>query len=330
MSGNSLRRGGVARSIAEESLQKLLARASLLVPEPPALARLSRLRGRLADELLFRRRHELARARLAGPGSIAQIAESLVAEHRRAMSERAGEAGWARIALRIDERLPTDEAEYMDRPEIDEQRRTAIVMAVHRWSRRFGSYAHFADALSPLLSSDSTSVLDLASGHGGFPLALGRLTGRGRRLRVIASDVRPEYVELGRRRARDEGVEFRVVDAFHLGASFGVGEIDVITCTQSLHHFGVGGVATLLGEAIHHARRGVLLIDLARSVSRLLLVGAAALGTLDRAILHDTALSFRKAFVTEELRLIAACVPGGESVEALYLPPGFVALRTRR
>ena len=97
----------------EASLQKLLARASLLGPEPPALARLSRLRGRIADELLFRRRDELVRARLAGGASIAQIAESLVAEHRRAMSERAGETGWARIPLRLGERLPTDEDEFI-------------------------------------------------------------------------------------------------------------------------------------------------------------------------------------------------------------------------
>ena len=37
----------------------------------------------------------------------------------------------------------------------------------------------------------------------------------------------------------------------------------------------------------------------------------------------------RRSFVPAELRLIARCVPGGESLEAFYLAPGFVALRTK-
>jgi 2-polyprenyl-3-methyl-5-hydroxy-6-metoxy-1,4-benzoquinol methylase len=312
-------------------LQRLAARASLSVPEPPALRSLSALRGRLAGEILGRRSAEIGRARRGGSERYGPLAESLVVEHRRAMADAAGEAGWWRWAAHLDLRLPTAEDEYMDRPELDAHRRAAVVMAVHRLSRGLGSYVHFAAALEPLLDGDETTLLDLASGHGGFPLALPALVGRGRRLRIIASDLRSEYVELGRLRTRDEGVEFRVVDAFRLDESLRGESIDVVTCTQSMHHFGAHGTAVLLGEALRHARRGVLFIDLARSLSRLLLGGAAAwLVTFDPMFLHDTALSFRKAFVAEELRLIAACVPGGEAVESFDLAPGFVALRKGR
>src|SRR5262249_7292396 len=102
-----------------------------------------------------------------------------------------------------------------------------------------------------------------------------------------------------------------------------------ITCTQSLHHFGAAGTCALLAEAVRHARRGILFVDLARSpVSA---VAATALGVLvfDRALLHDAVLSFRKAFVPEALALLPAGVPGGERLEASLLQPTFTVLRTR-
>ncbi len=308
------------------SLQCLAARAARLAPSPPARRALSSVRAPIAAALVDERRDDIAGAR-GDPDRAPALAEELVAELRRRVVAQA--PAWLRLAADLDARLPTDEDEYMDRPEFDEASRTRTLAAIDRWSRRFGSWACFAAALEPLLDGGGATVLDLASGHGGFALALPELLPR-HRLRVIATDLREEYVALGRARARPE-VEFRVVDARRLGEHFPPGTVDVVTCTQSLHHFGAGGTASLLAEAVRCARRGVLFVDLSRSLSHLALISAMAVfATGDRSVIHDTALSFRKAFVPEELALIAACVEGGDRLQPLYLPPGFAALRTPR
>lgn len=80
---------------------------------------------------------------------------------------------------------------------------------------------------------------------------------------------------------------------------------------------------------MRNARRGILFVDTARSLTNLCAVGPAAfLGSRDRAQLHDGTVSIRKSFVPEELWLLARCVPGGERLEAIFLPPGHVALRS--
>src|SRR5204863_9009102 len=97
----------------------------------------------------------------------------------------------------------------------DQSRRTRVLRNIDRLNRGLGSYARFAAALEPLLDGNAPiTVLDIASGHGGFPLALSSLReGMDPPLRIIASDLRDEYLEIGRRRAAQGGagnVEFLV------------------------------------------------------------------------------------------------------------------------
>jgi 2-polyprenyl-3-methyl-5-hydroxy-6-metoxy-1,4-benzoquinol methylase len=325
----------------ETRLQRLSAELGRLAPTPPGFAALSPVRAALGAELLERRRDEIAAARAAclagsdGGEALARLAESMVAELRAATADRAT-GGLLGVAGRLDRAMPTDTVELMDRPSVGEERRKRTIRWMDRMNRRLGTYVLFLSALEPLLDAapagSTTTVLDLASGHGGFPLALSALNGGRRKLRIIASDVRPEYVEIGRRRAREVGardIDFRVVDAFRLGDAFAPGEIDVVTCTQSLHHFGAGGVARLTTGSLRHARRGIVFVDIARTVTLLLAVSVLGAMSLDTAILHDATVSARKAFVPEELALIAGIVPGGESLETLYLPPNFAVMRTR-
>jgi SAM-dependent methyltransferase len=346
--------------------QRMAAGVARLVPRPPGLARLGERRARLAERIVARRADEIARIRRRYEDAVARcrdgalgsdapeaahlarLAGALIDELRAETAEGAGGEAWLDLTARLDAMLPATTTEYVDRAEFSEVKRTRMIGWMDGYNRAFGSYVRFLDALAPLLDGlpgEAVTLLDLGSGHGGFPIALEALVRDGVAsdpkplagrpdLRIIASDVRPEYVEMAREKARLAGasrLEARVLDAFRLGASLRPGEVDVITCTQSLHHFGSGGACLILAEAVRHARRGVLFVDLTRALSLVVALSSVALfTTFDAAFFHDAFVSARKAFVPEELRLLAAVVPGGESLEAFHLPPGFAALRTRR
>jgi 2-polyprenyl-3-methyl-5-hydroxy-6-metoxy-1,4-benzoquinol methylase len=329
----------------DDAVQRAADRVFRQVPPAYGLSRLGPIRAAAAREALAARTGALAEAHrllrggdegLESPGAraLAQVAGEAVDEMRRIVVERASSNGLLGALARLDARLPTDRTEHVDDPSFEEHRRVAAIRSLDRLNRALGSYVRFLDALDPLLDGAGTTVLDLASGHGEFALALDRLARQsGKRLRVVVSDIRAEYMEIGRRHAAALGassVSFRVVDAFRLGDALRPGAVDVITCTQSLHHFGAGGTAVLLASAVRYARRGVLFIDTARSLASLATVGTAALiGSRDRAQFHDGTVSIRKSFVPEELWLISRCVPGGEGLEAFFLPPGHVAIRSR-
>ena len=340
------------RSSVERAIEIVMAGAAVWVPPPPGLTRLAARRTALAGEIFSRREREVERAQALhfdrGPGRdlapgaspLFRIAEEMVDELRSRLQGDAWRSGIvAGLLATVDARLPTAAIEYMDRPDFDEAKRVLAVSALDTWSRRCGNYALFYDALRPLLGGDGiTTLIDIASGSGGFPLALAALVPKSHLVRIIATDSRPEYLAVGRSRARSAGlanIEFRVLDAARLGqheineGNEG-GDVDVITCTQSLHHLGAGGVAVLLAEALRVARRGIFFVDLSRALSLAVATGAVSLlAGLHRSFLHDATVSARKAFVPEELALIARCVPGGDQLEAFFLPPGFVVLRSR-
>ncbi len=225
-----------------------------------------------------------------------------------------------------------EQLEYLDDPHLDPEKRVAIVARLDGLNALLGSYALFFDYLRPLLSRDRrTKVLDLAAGHGGFALAAAALAERtGCALEVVASDIKREYLELGAARARSAGldVRFRVQDALDL-SNLDVGEYDVVTCTQSLHHFRPGQVAVMFAEAARVARRGVLFIDGARSaLNAVAVVGFGLLAYRDSAFAHDALISFRRFFVPEELDLLARLSPWGASSSAEWIPPAHCLLRS--
>jgi SAM-dependent methyltransferase len=331
--------------------ERLAARAASLIPQNPLFRVLSTERAHLVDEICAARRAEIARvqasylaagkkrgrrspAREQAEQALAALADDLIAELRHKVVRRAA-SPLLRLAAELDARLPTAAPEHMDRSDFDESARLATVREVDRWSRTFGSYQLFIELLAPLLTAGrkTLTVLDVASGVGGFPVALATALGAAAKVRIISSDVKPEYAQAGARLAAERGLPnltFMTMDGYRLADGLGQRTIDVVTCTQALHHLGAGGTALLLGQALAVARRGLLFVDLTRSLTGFLAFNALGwLGGLDGIFRHDAVLSMRKAFVPEELALIARCVPGGERLEAFHVAPGFSVLRTR-
>lgn len=174
-------------------------------------------------------------------------------------------------------------------------------------------------------------VHELAAGHGSFAIHLAKRYGA--RVEVTASDIKAEYLALGRRRAAEQGapVHFAHQDATDLST---LGEVDILLCTQSLHHFPPGMVARMLGEAARAACTGALFIDGERSLLGLLLA-SPLLWAYGRTwpVLHDTTVSLRRMYLAEELLLFARLAPGlpdDVEVRAGRIPPGYALVSLTR
>jgi ubiquinone/menaquinone biosynthesis C-methylase UbiE len=285
----------------------------------------TRLRARELDDSIERGDPD-ARRRLA------DLAEAALDEMRERVTRGAAESGVpVQWAASVDTWWRhTDEAEYLDDPNLDQEVRVRIVSHLDAMNELLGSYRLFYARMQPLIRPRGTTrVLDLASGHGGFALAIARAARREDvQLEVVASDIKREYLELGAERARAEGldVEFSTQDALDLG-NHARGAFDVVTCTQALHHFAPGQIAVMFAEAARIASRGVLFIDGTRSA----LTAAAtwALGVFgyrDTAFAHDSLVSFRRFFVPEELELLGRLAPRGERARAFAVAPGHCLL----
>src|SRR5262249_448075 len=110
--------------------------------------------------------------------------------------------------------------------------------------------------------------------------------------------------------------------------------IDVITCTQSLHHFAPGEVARMIGRASRVARVGICFVDGERSwlVYALLSIAAALYGR-NYAFAPGPSVSTGRMYYEEELALLATLAPGmprRSHVETGAVPPAHTFVRTIR
>lgn len=268
--------------------------------------------------------------------AFADLAERALDEMRRDVDLEASHAGvlqaWAAL---MDARWrETHEGEYLDDPSVDHDRRVRILEHLDAMNDLLDTYRGFFNWLEPVLRDDGTTrLLELAAGHGGFVLALARRAREdGLDLELVASDIKQEYLDLGKARAREEGLEvgFVIEDALDLGNHV-PGTYDVVTCMQSLHHFTPGQVAVMFNEAARVAARGVLFFDGTRSAMAALGLGGLGLFRYhDRDFVHDAVLSFRRFFVAEELELLARLGPWGEAARAQWIAPGHCLLALQK
>jgi len=310
---------------------------------PPSLQLLGELRRRARDESVAKYAPQLAplhpallRGDAPARAALAEIAESALADMRARVREAArSEPRWVHWTAELHHVWQdTDAEEYLDDPDLDQSLRVRLLHHLDELNGILESYPSFFDAMRPLLhGAGTTRVLDLAAGHGGFALEAARIARReGLSVEVVASDLRREYLDLGERIATREGlpVRFVVQDALDL-SNVAPDEYDVITCTQSLHHFPVGFAAVMLAEALRVAGSGVVFLDGCRSVAHALAIGGlCVLRWQDTALAHDAMVSFRRFYAPEELGLLAALTPLGDRAEACWIAPGHVMMRARK
>ena len=250
------------------------------------------------------------------PEAVARY-DALVAEAIVAMRGRRPSDGGPLTAVcdALDRRLYRDEAELLDDPAFPLEERSRGLDGLHRLNEVIGSYEAFTRELMPLIELAErrgrrpVRVHDLASGHAGYAVYLKQRLGD--RVVVEASDIKDEYLDLGRARARDLGVDvdFFREDALAIDGPRARG-VDVLLCTQAIHHFSAGMVARMLGEAARAATTGVLFVDGERSWIFHGLVGTiATIYGRSWVLAHDGMASFRRMFYEEELGLIGALAP---------------------
>jgi len=222
------------------------------------------------------------------------------------------------------------EGEHIDDPDLDEGVRQRAMGHLDELNEMVRSYRMFFETMRPQFSTDRpTRIIDLASGHAGFALALARMAKEeGVHLEITATDLMPEYLDLGARRAEELGldVNFQVQDALDL-SNLEPGSFDIVCCTQSIHHFPPGMVAVMFASASRLAARAVYFIDGCRTfVKAGPLYAICTAQFRDRVLAHDAWISCRRFFVPEELKLLGGLGPWGNGLKARWLKPSHCVL----
>jgi SAM-dependent methyltransferase len=274
-----------------------------------------------------------------------------VADLRTVAEAEAAHTLGQKFAHLLDRALYADRAEWLDDPAFDERLRVRTLERLDRLNEAIGSYDAFFAVIEPAVAAARAAgverpvVVDLASGHGVFAVELAlRLGAREGKARVLGTDLREAYLDLGRARAdalalpRD-AMGFFVQDALDLrDLERKVGaKVDVVVCTQTLHHFPPGFVARMLAEATRAARFGAVLVDGERNAFALggIAVLAALLARGGLPFMHDSFVSMRRMFTEQELALVARLAPitdeaPGFTLERGWVRPGHVWVRARR
>ena len=192
--------------------------------------------------------------------------------------------------------------EFLDGEMLDalELRKNLREMAM--LNRLPGGIGDSVRAVERLLGDQSeATVLDVGTGSGDFARRLRRR----RHVEVIASDVRPEILEIAARNlAGSNHVSLLRADARAL--PLGDGEVDVAHASLLMHHFDPDDAITALAEMRRVSRLGVVINDLRRGPLPFAMTAAAVL-VLSRGAYtrHDGVLSARRAYTLAELDTLA-------------------------
>lgn len=183
-------------------------------------------------------------------------------------------------------------------PEIRRRSHRDIALA----NALFGGVHAVRAEVAPLLQpgDHELSLLDVGTGTGDIPSRLVTLARRrGARLRVIGLDDHRELVRATREHPIDP------VCASALALPFADASVDVVCCSQTLHHFPEPDARVLVREMHRVARRRVVIADLRRSR-----VAAAALWGVSFPLgfhpvsRHDGVVSIFRGFTAPELRAL--------------------------
>lgn len=156
-------------------------------------------------------------------------------------------------------------AEVLDDPSCDAALRERSLTDVARANRLLGGMRAVLAEIRLVLpdlahAGGVATLLDVGTGLGDIPAAARLLAARhGVTLHATGVDEAPSLVEASRRRLD------AAVCADALSLPFATRSIDVVTCSQVLHHFSAPGAVRLLSELNRVARRCVIVSDLRRN-----------------------------------------------------------------
>lgn len=195
-------------------------------------------------------------------------------------------------------------AELLDGPSVDRRLLRENLREMARANRWLGGQhamvRRVADWLAMVPPDVTPRVLDVATGGADLPIALHSWSVQHQRpLQLLASDLNPLVLAVTQSEVGARPIALVRHDALRM--PFADGAVDIVTCTQALHHFSRDAAVTLLREFARVARLGVIINDLRRSYlaywgARLLAYGpVTALGR------HDGPLSVLRAYTPLEL-----------------------------
>jgi ubiquinone/menaquinone biosynthesis C-methylase UbiE len=192
-------------------------------------------------------------------------------------------------------------AEILDEPGVDPALRERAMTDLTRSNRWLGGLRAALLAVREAIAQfgPAATILDIGTGLGDIPDHLRRDAERmGATIATIGVDEAVEVLAA----ARSRGRLTHVVAARALALPFRDGSVDVVTCSQLLHHFENQDAERLLAEMNRVARRAVVVSDLRRS--RFAVVGFWAVSLVfrfHRITRHDGMVSVSRGFTDQEL-----------------------------
>ena len=197
--------------------------------------------------------------------------------------------------------------ELMDDPAIDQREHRLALQGLRVLNR-------VSNAKGPILREirkevlrdqrQSISILDIATGSGDLPIALGRaLQTSAVKAELHGCDMSETALAVGREQSEEAGipVHFHQIDVLHDP----IPEVDVVTCALFLHHLEEDDAIRLLERLSRAARRLLILSDLRRCSSGLALARLVPrLLTRSHVVHIDGPRSVEGAFTPVELDLL--------------------------
>ena len=221
--------------------------------------------------------------------------------------------------------------ELLDDPSTDAALATRSLQDVARSNRWFGGANAVIAELVPVLAAARgraapLTLLDVGTGAGDIPERARRVAARsGVRLLTMGLEITPALALESRPRGGD------AIAGSALSLPFADRAVDVVSCSQLLHHFEAADGSRLLAELHRVARARVIVADIRRAWAAALglWVGSWALG-FHPVSRHDGVVSVLRGFRAPELAgaVLAAtgCRPAvrnrrGFRVTASWSPP---------
>lgn len=192
--------------------------------------------------------------------------------------------------------------ELLDDPSVDTALATRALQDVARSNVWFGGASAVLAELAPVLASaaselEALTMLDVGTGAGDIPqLARGAAKRAGVQLTTMGLEITPALAAASRPRSGD------AIAGNALALPFADRSVDIVTCSQVLHHFEAADGARLIAEMHRVARVRVIVADLRRTWAAAwgFWIASFALG-FHPVTRHDGVVSVLRGFRASEL-----------------------------